>query len=432
MDRLLAPSLLDAGDLPVGDIATLAKREGARPRPAYQAHKWFARRFAVNARSLLAAAVTPADAPFWPAYYGEASCAHVSVLDPFMGGGVMVLEAARLGAAIRGVDVEPVAAVVANFQGRLWDLPDLTPLMEHMRERVGSRLARFYQSRDEQGVDETLLHAFWIQVITCARCGHCFDAHPRFRLAWDAHADRQWVACRLCSRILEGTCTATRLRCGCGTSTAVDSGQSTYGTTCCPHCGHRERLIDVAVRTGTPPAFRLFAVETLPPGSERRWPTTCRRIRTASAFDQACFAAARAALHRLSADNPHLIPAGPIPAAGRSDDRLVRYGYRDYRELFNPRQLLHLGVLADAIQGVEGLPGEALKIAFSDHLTTNNMLCGYIGGWRRLSPLFAIRAYRHIARPVEINPWLQHNGRGTFPNAVRAISRAAASLRQSR
>ena len=55
--------------------------------------------------------------------------------------------------------------------------------------------------------------------------------------------------------------------------------------------------------------------------------------------------------------------------AGRSDDRLVRYGYRDYRELFNPRQLLHLGLLAEAIQRVEGLTGEALKIAFSDHLT---------------------------------------------------------------
>jgi len=431
MDRLPAPSLLDTGDLPVGDIARLAKREGARPRPAYQAHKWFARRFAVTARSLITAAITPADAQFWPAYYGEASCAQLSVLDPFMGGGVMLLEAARLGAAIRGVDVEPVAAVISNFQGRLWDLPDLKPIMKQIRDGVGSRLARFYQSRDDQGVEETLLHAFWIQVITCASCGHRFDAHPRFRLAWDEHADRQWVACRICSRILEGKFKATRLRCACGTSTAVQSGQNTYGTTCCPCCGHGERLIDVTVRTGTPPEFRLFAVETLPAGAERRWPTTCRRIRTASAFDQECFEAARATLHRLSADHPHLLPAGPIPADGRSDDRLVRYGYRDYRELFNPRQLLHLGLLAEAIQGVEGLLGEVLKIAFSDHLTTNNMLCGYIGGWRRLSPLFAIRAYRHIARPVEINPWLQHNGRGTFPNAVRAIVRAAASLRQS-
>jgi putative DNA methylase len=431
MNCLPAQSLLDMGDLPVGDIATLAKREGARPRPAYQAHKWFARRFAVTARSLITASVTPVNTQFWPAYYGEASCAHLSVLDPFMGGGVMLLEAARLGAAIQGVDVEPVAAVVSNFQGRLWDLPDLNPIMTQIKNAVGSRLAMFYQSRDEQGVEETLLHAFWIQVVTCASCGHRFDAHPCFRIAWDEPADRQWVACRICSRVIEGTFKATRLRCTCGKYTPVQSGHSKNGTACCPHCGHRERLIDVAVRTGHPPEFRLFAVETLPPGAERRWLMTCRRIRTASAFDQHGFEAARAELHRLSADNPRLIPAGPIPAVGRSDDRLVRYGYRDYRELFNPRQLLHLGLLAEAIQRVEGVAGEALKIAFSDHLTTNNMLCAYAGGWRRLSPLFAIRAYRHIARPVEINPWLQCNGRGTFPNAVRAIIRAAASLRKS-
>jgi hypothetical protein len=85
----------------------------------------------------------------------------------------------------------------------------LKPIMKQIREGVGSRLARFYQSRNEQGGEETLLHAFWIQVITCARCGYRFDAHPRFRLAWDEHADRQWVACRICSRILEGKYTAT-------------------------------------------------------------------------------------------------------------------------------------------------------------------------------------------------------------------------------
>ena len=152
---------------------------------------------------------------------------------------------------------------------------------------------------------------------------------------------------------LRGKYKATRLRCACGTSTAVQSGQSTYGTTCCPRCGHGERLIDVAVRTGTPPEFRLFAVETLPAGAERRWPMTCRRIRTASAFDQDCFAAAlncTGCLLTILTSSP-----GTDSAAGRSDDRLVRYGYRDYRELFNPRQLLHLGLLAEAIQRVEGL-----------------------------------------------------------------------------
>src|SRR4029453_10811603 len=99
MDRLPVTSLLDTGDLPVGEIAMLAKRGGRRPRPAYQAHKWFARRFAVTARSLITASIPPADAQFWPAYYGEASCAQLSVLDPFWGGGVWLLEARLSGAA---------------------------------------------------------------------------------------------------------------------------------------------------------------------------------------------------------------------------------------------------------------------------------------------------------------------------------------------
>ena len=87
-------------------------------------------------------------------------------------------------------------------------------------------------------------------------------------------------------------------------------------------------------------------------------------------------------------------------------------------------------MLGAAIDAVEDETREGLAIAFSDHLTTNNMMCSYAGGWRRLAPLFAIRAYRHIARPVEINPWLHHNGRGTFPNAVRAVKRAAKAARE--
>jgi adenine-specific DNA methylase len=52
------------------------------------------------------------------------------------------------------------------------------------------------------------------------------------------------------------------------------------------------------------------------------------------------------------------------------------------------------------------------------------MLTNYAFGWRRLAPLFSIRAYRHVCRPVEINPWLDGTGRGTFPNAVRQVQRA--------
>ncbi|CAA9390627.1 MAG: Putative DNA methylase, partial [uncultured Chloroflexia bacterium] len=99
-------------------------------------------------------------------------------------------------------------------------------------------------------------------------------------------------------------------------------------------------------------------------------------------------------------------------------------------ELFNARQLLHLSRLAEAIDGLQEPEREAITLAFSDHLTTNCMMSHYAFGWRRLAPLFSVRAYRHVTRPVEINPWLSGTGRGTFPNAVRQVQRAIEFARQ--
>jgi adenine-specific DNA methylase len=175
----------------------------------------------------------------------------------------------------------------------------------------------------------------------------------------------------------------------------------------------------------------LFAVETIPSGKERRCPINLRKIRSASLFDQERVRAAKHEYEGLLSSSPNIIPANLIPQAGRSDNRVVQYGYKNYMDLFNPRQRLHIALLGSSLTTLNGPEGEAMKIAFSDHLTTNNMLCGYAGGWRRLSPLFAIRAIRHITRAVEINPWLEKNGRGTFPNAVRSVSRAAQALREA-
>ncbi len=134
--------------------------------------------------------------------------------------------------------------------------------------------------------------------------------------------------------------------------------------------------------------------------------------------------ARRALLRRQDGEGIRWVPTRAIPTEGRSDDRLINYGYRHYHDLFNPRQLLHLSLLAEAIAKVEGQARDALALAFSDHLTTNCMLTTYAFGWRRLAPLFSLRAYRHVSRPVEINPWLDGTGRGTYPNTVRQVQRA--------
>lgn len=430
--RLPSISLLDDGALPVADLARIAMREGVRPRDAYQAHKWFARRLAITARALLVGAACDRSQFFWRAFYNGDTWVDRTVLDPFVGGGVMLLEAMRLGASVRGIDVEPVAAAIARFQTTLRDLPDLNGPLQSLTVTVGSELAPYYRVRDANGRTEILLHAFWVQTIYCDDCGHEFDAHPSFRLAWSDSEHRQWVACSECSAVLKANLDAASVRCACGAETPTGGGRIERGEVCCPGCNQRDALITYARRTNTPPKFRLFAVETLPAGDEQRANVRERRLRSATAFDQDRYHDAERRLNTLLAERPDALPAGPIPRTGRTDNRLVDYGYSDYIQMFNARQRLHIAVLGAAIGKLRGSARNAMAIAFSDHLTTNNMLCAYVGGWRRLAPLFSIRAYRHIARPVEVNPWLRKNGRGTFPNAVRAVVRASEALRDPR
>jgi putative DNA methylase len=428
--RPLPPkSLLDEGELPIAELARIAMREGVRPRAVYQAHKWFARRFAVTARALLVAGASKQGAAFWPAFYRGDSWIGRTVLDPFVGGGVMLLEASRLGARVRGVDIEPVAAAIARFQTTLRKVPDLDIPLQKLLDTVGKTLAPYYEAEDEAGKRETLLHAFWVQAIDCDDCGHSFDAHPSFRIAWDDTTQRQWVACSTCSCVREVALGATSFVCNCGQRTNTRGGHIDGGEVCCPKCGWKEQLISYARGTSGPPNFRIFAVETLPSKEDRRFGIPSRRIRTATEFDRARYRQASQRLHEIVAKNPRILPVVKIPKVGRSDNRLIDYGYTDYGQLFNARQRLHLALLGQAICRLKGSARDALAIAFSDHLTTNNMMCAYAGGWRRLTPLFSIRAYRHIARPIEINPWLTKNGRGTFPNAVRAVARACEALK---
>jgi adenine-specific DNA methylase len=421
-------SLLDSGDLPVEDLARIAMREAQRPRQIYQAHKWFARRFGSAFRALLTAATVHDQGAFWPTYYEGADLRGRTVFDPFVGGGTSVVEAQRLGADVLGVDVDEVACAITGFELRAAAVPDLRPALAQLSERVGGELARYYRTLDAEGRERTVLHFFYVQVVTCGDCGTDLEAHPHYQLAHEADGSRQWAFCKDCHAIQEIPKRRRRLDCRqCGTRTSIKHGPVTYGCLQCPSCGGKERLIEHARRTGRIPSWRLFALEVL--GPEWRGgpaPLRERHFLTATEVDRALAEAAAQAFDGRGRDDGKLpwVPDRLVPSAGRSDDRLPSYGYRRYSDMFLPRQLLHLSRLAQAIDRLEAPVREAFCLAFSDHLATNCVMAAYAFGWRRLVPLFSLRAYRHVSRPVEINPWLEGVGRGTFPNAVRQVERA--------
>src|SRR4051812_39568205 len=144
-------SLLDGAGLPVAQLAVLADRAGRRPVPIYHAHRWFARRFNSAFRAILVAARLPHDGDFWTAFYNGVDYSGLTDLDPFVGGGTSVVEAARLGASTIGVDIDPVACAITRFELAAADAPDLEDGLARLQASAGGRLARYYQTRSGAG-----------------------------------------------------------------------------------------------------------------------------------------------------------------------------------------------------------------------------------------------------------------------------------------
>jgi putative DNA methylase len=424
------PSLLELGSLPIAELSQFAAREGKRQRPIYGMHKWYARRAGAAFRALLVAAHTPASDDFWEAYYGDADLSGVTVLDSFVGGGTSMVEAGRLGAQVIGFDVDPVACAVTTLETEAAGIPDLQDALTDLKQEIGVGLSRYYRTSGPDGEERVVVHYFWVQVVDCGQCGEEVEAHPHYRLAYQADGRKQWCFCPECHDVVELDNSRKQVDCSCGHRYKIGEGVVDYGRLTCRHCGHREPLIEIARRSGDRPQWRLFAHESIAADVERHpVPMADRLFQRATDDDRARYKRAAALLKKkLQEPRYQWLPTDAIPT-GLSDDRLHDYGYNRYRELFNDRQLLHLALLGESISRRSGTTKRALALAYSDHLATNCMLTCFAFGWRRLVPLFSVRGFRHIPRPVEINPWLDGTGRGTFPNAVRQIERAAAFAR---
>lgn len=109
-------TLLERG-FPFREVSLL-KADRRANDPVYGVHRWWARPPALL-RAILLAAAQPANLDvesFWRDY--EAPERHPGgwrVHDPFIGGGSTLVEAARLGAAVSGGDVDPLAVDIVRY-----------------------------------------------------------------------------------------------------------------------------------------------------------------------------------------------------------------------------------------------------------------------------------------------------------------------------
>lgn len=149
-------------NFPIVPINALSNLEGNAGKPIYQMSKWWARRRSSVFRSLLiAAAVQAPDDPLqaeklvWEHYYCNHQKAghfkNLRVLDCFMGGGTTLVEGARLGFQMTGVDLNPVAWFVVKNELACSDPEQVRAFFDHIEREVKPLVQPFYTTTCPRG-----------------------------------------------------------------------------------------------------------------------------------------------------------------------------------------------------------------------------------------------------------------------------------------
>jgi putative DNA methylase len=338
-------------------------------RPYVAVHKWFARRPGSLFRSLVLAEF--GKAPLRESYYRAHDFAGKLVADPFMGGGTPVIEANRLGCDVMGFDINPMATWVCREAVEHLDLEAYAAAADDLIESLRRDLGGLYLTDCPlHGDRDVPVKSFlWVKVIACESCGENVDLFPGYLLAEDVRHPLNVLVCRACGDLNEvedrknpGACKS------CAAELLLD-GPAKRGKCACKACGH----VNSFPRGGKePPRHRLFAIEYYNPTRKKG-----HKGRFFKKPDDRDFARVRDAELIWADEKPRFVPDDDI-LPGDETDRLHRWGYWRYRDMFSVRQLLGLEASARLIAAVQDeRVRHALATNLSDLLRYQNMLCRY-------------------------------------------------------
>ena len=355
-------------------------------RPVIGIHKWFARRPGAIFRSLLLAEY--GRGPLREAFWQPHGLSGV-IADPFMGGGTPVFEANRLGFDVVGCDINPMAHWIVRQSLSPLDIGAFTAEAEAVAADMQADIGGLYQTAcGSCGQDAPVKYFLWVKTMPCPACGADNDLFPGYRLAEAGRHPRHVLACGHCGTLNEyeqaptseepGQCS------GCG-GEVRPQGNVRKRKLSCHSCGH-----DFSVGAfSQPPKHRMWALEYRCASCYGRQPG--RQFKKPDEADLARVEQARRRLEKARADLP--IPEDAIPP-GDESDRLHRWGYSHYHQMFGERQLLGLGLLLRRIRAVQHAPvRHALLTVFSDSLRYQNMVCRYDTQALKCQDIFSVHGF---------------------------------------
>ena len=358
-------------DLPL--IAAISLREKQiqqNYRPIIAVHKWFARRPGALFRGLLLAEF--GDRPLSEAYFSANDFTGRRVADPFMGGGIPLIEANRVGCDVLGFDINPMATWIVQEEISHLDLAAYQSAANNMLVALEKKIGAAYRTDCPLYGDQDVpvKYFLWVKVLDCERCGTSIDLFPGYQVAKDSRHPKHVLVCASCGELNEVADLNHLGHCRACQAPLKLEGPVRRNRCPCPSCGHQNTY--PRPRSG-PPRHRLFAIEYF--NSRRRAGHNGRFFKRPDAKDLARLSVS---IEQWRAIESRFVPDQPIPA-GDESTRLHRWGYGHYWELFNERQLLGLEFSCRAISAIgDQRLRHALATNLSDLTRYQNMLCRYV------------------------------------------------------
>ncbi|MBL3673645.1 DNA methylase [Paracoccus aerius] len=364
-------------------------------RPIIAVHKWFARRPGTLFRGLTLSEF--GERPIEDTFFESNDFPGRKVADPFMGGGTPLIEANRVGCDVQGYDINPMSAWIVREEIEHLDIPAYQKAARELLSALEEDIGSFYKTDCPiyGDKDVPVKYFIWVKEVSCTNCSEDVPLFPSYRIAEDKRHTANVLVCSKCYALNEVASVSEPGACKSCDAELTMAGPAKRNSCACPSCGVANKYPQPE---NGPLRHRLVALEYYNPSKKKDHKG--RFFKSPDKKDHERFEAAQ----KLWADHsPKHVPEQLI-LPGDETDRLHRWGYTKYRELFNERQLYGLDKSAAYIAAIpDKRIRHALATNFSDLLRYQNMLCRYDTMALKSLDIFSIHGFPVGLIQVESN-----------------------------
>ena len=401
---------------PFDEIDPVAEIESYRKeinRPIYHIHKWWAKRLGSVFRAIVSGALSNDE---WLDFYSNQKFDGKVVLDPFMGSGTTLGEAAKLGAKVIGCDINPVSTFLVRQALRNVSVEELSAEFKAIEADVKNDIQVHYQTQIPGELHPgTALYYFWVKTVVTPSGEEIplFSSYVFSKNAYTKKKPQAKIWCPACESIFEARFDAKSVLCGaCGNEFSPNEGP-VKGSKVIDKDGVAYKIKELVKEAGVPPKHKLYAIMALDSHGKKIY------IKP-SEFDFEV-------LRNASAEYQSLKDVLPLPSMavrhGHNTDQARGYNYNAWRDFFSERQLLTLGLLLQRILKIENqVIRDHFVCLFSGTLEFNNMFCSFKGeGTGAVRHMFSNHILKPERTPLENSVWGVHGkSSGTFSSLFKS------------